>query len=187
MMLIATWAREYFGKSSSLNTVHHCIKKCNLKLYYAKRAVANKKCKNQPLWWYGGASVPTAWVICIYVKVPFIRRLMLEFWRDICCRQDIWLFPGTPCLFQQDNAWPHSAQVTTAWLRRHRVRVLDWPACSPDLSPIENVWRIMKMGIRQRQPRTVEQLKSCIHQEWAKICKTVTISSVPKQFVYKCN
>ena len=47
-----------------------------------------QKCKNQPLWWYGGASVPTAWVICIYVKVPLMRRLMLEFWRDICCRQD---------------------------------------------------------------------------------------------------
>ena len=29
------------------------------------------------LWWYGGASMPTAWVICIYVKVPL--RLMLEF------------------------------------------------------------------------------------------------------------
>ena len=37
MMDIATWAREYFGKSLSLNTVHRCIKKCNLKLYYAER------------------------------------------------------------------------------------------------------------------------------------------------------
>ena len=36
-MDIATWAREYFGKSLSLNTVCCCIKKCNLKLYYAKR------------------------------------------------------------------------------------------------------------------------------------------------------
>ena len=37
MMDIATWAREYLGKSLSLNTVHLFIKKCNLKLYCAKR------------------------------------------------------------------------------------------------------------------------------------------------------
>jgi len=47
------------------------------------------------------------------------------------------LFQGRPCVFQQDNAKPHSAGITTAWLRRRRVWVLNWPACSPDLSPIE--------------------------------------------------
>ena len=49
------------------------------------------------------------------------------------------LFLGTPCQFQQDNASPHSAKVTIVWLRRHRVRVHEWPACSPDLSPMENL------------------------------------------------
>ena len=29
------WAQEYFIKSLSLNTIHRCNKKCNLKLYYA--------------------------------------------------------------------------------------------------------------------------------------------------------
>ena len=34
MMDIATWAREYFGESLSLNTVRRCTKKYNYKLYY---------------------------------------------------------------------------------------------------------------------------------------------------------
>ncbi len=47
------------------------------------------------------------------------------------------------CIFQHDNARPHTASITT-WLHRRRIRVLKWPACSPDLSPIENIWRIIK-------------------------------------------
>ena len=50
-MDIATWAREYFGKSLSLNTVRCCINKW-LKMYYAKRKAfinfAQKRC--QILW-----------------------------------------------------------------------------------------------------------------------------------------
>ncbi len=69
------------------------------------------------------------------------------------------LFQGRPCLFQQDNAKPHTAAITTAWLRSRRVRVPNWPACSPDLSPIENIWRIIKRKIRQDDHKFFSSLK----------------------------
>ncbi len=79
------------------------------------------------------------------------------------------MLPSRRCVFQQDNAKPHTAAITAAWLRSRRVRVLNWPACSPDLSPIENIWRIIKRKIRQRRPRTLQQLETYIRQEWDQI------------------
>ncbi len=79
------------------------------------------------------------------------------------------LFQGRPCIFQQDNAKPHTAAITTAWLHSRRVRVLNWPTCSPDLSPRENIWRIIKRKIRQIWPRTLQQLETYIRQEWDQI------------------
>lgn len=44
-------------------------------------------------------------------------------------------------IFQQDNARPHTARVSTACLSA--CCTLPWPARSPDLSPIEHVWDMM--------------------------------------------
>ncbi len=59
-------------------------------------------------------------------------------------------------------------------------------ACSPDLSPIENVWRILKRKMRQRRPRTVAHLKTCLQEEWDKITPETLhhlVSSVPKHIL----
>lgn len=53
-------------------------------------------------------------------------------------------------IFQHDNAPSHSAKPTQAFLSSIGIegdRLMDWPACSPDLNPIENFWGIIKQAI----------------------------------------
>ncbi len=102
-----------------------------------------------------------------------------------------YMLPSRWRIFQQDNAKPHTAVIKTSWLRSRRVHVLNWPACSPDLSPIDNIWwKIIKRKIHQRLPRTLQQLESYIRQEWdqiptAKLQKLITSMSRCLQTVLK--
>jgi len=71
-------------------------------------------------------------------------------------------------IFQDDNARAHRAISVSNWKRRQGIRSLAWPAQSPELNPIENLWSILKERIRKRipHPANVKQLEQYIHEEW---------------------
>ncbi len=100
------------------------------------------------------------------------------------------VLPSRGRVFQEANAKPHTAAITTAWLRRRIVRVLNWPACSTDISPIENIWCIIKRKICQRRPQTRQKLKTYISQDWdqiptPKLQKLITLMPRYLQIVLK--
>ena len=74
-------------------------------------------------------------------------------------------------VLQDDNARPHRARIVQQFLQQNNVDHLDWPARSPDLSPIEHVWDILGKRIRQRvpRPRMLQALGAALQEEWKRI------------------
>ncbi|GFW17062.1 transposable element Tcb1 transposase [Trichonephila clavipes] len=55
-------------------------------------------------------------------------------------------------IFQQDNARPHVASIVQRFFVNLQIELLPWPARSPDLSPIENMWFIVAQRLTQITP-----------------------------------
>ncbi len=87
-------------------------------------------------------------------------------------------------IFQQDLAPAHTAKGSKSWFSDHGVTVLDWPANSPDLNPIENLWGIVKRKMRDTRPNNADDLKATVKETWASIpphqCHKL-ITSMPRR------
>ncbi len=79
------------------------------------------------------------------------------------------LYGDADFIFQQDLAPTHTAKGTKSWLNDHGVTVLDWPANSTDLNPIDNLWGIVKRKMRDTRPNNADDLKAAIRATWALI------------------
>jgi transposase len=70
-----------------------------------------------------------------------------------------------------DNAPPHRARTTTQWFQDNRVNLVRIPPRSPDLNPIEGIWRLMKQRRGNRRTRRLNELTDLVQDLWADITR----------------
>lgn len=85
-------------------------------------------------------------------------------------------FVGEGFTLMHDNARPHVAAVVRQYLHEVGIPVMEWPARSPDLNPIEHLWDELKKRIRARAntAKNLQELKVAIEEEW---------DGIPQDFV----
>ncbi|GFV53850.1 transposable element Tcb1 transposase [Trichonephila clavipes] len=75
-------------------------------------------------------------------------------------------------LFQQDNAQPHMARIVKRFFVNHQIELFIWPARSPDLSPIENMWCMVAQRLTHITPPAATPNKLWQRLEAAWVCCT---------------
>lgn len=65
----------------------------------------------------------------------------------------------------QDNDPKHSSKLAKKWFLDNEVGVMDWPAQSPDLNPIEHLWGVLKKRLSGFQTKNKDDLWKKVQEE----------------------
>lgn len=70
-----------------------------------------------------------------------------------------------PAIFMQDNAPCHTAKRVKQFLEAQDIEIMKWPAQSPDLNPVENLWKIIGDKVMTKKHTTVTDLWKKLQEE----------------------
>lgn len=69
-------------------------------------------------------------------------------------------------IYMHDNARPHVANIVKDWFEQKDIEVLDWPAQSPDLNIIEDIWNMLKYRMRGEDFEDLDEVWKRVEREW---------------------
>ncbi|GFW88930.1 transposable element Tcb2 transposase [Trichonephila clavipes] len=93
---------------------------------------------------------------------------------------------GDDFILIDDNCRPHRANLVEDFLFEEQIVRIEWPACSPDMNPIEHIWDALGRRVAglQPSPQTLQELERALLEEWDRISQLVInilIYSMPQR------
>ncbi|GFV41702.1 transposable element Tcb2 transposase [Trichonephila clavipes] len=136
---------------------------------------------------YGGISIDGRTDVYIIRDGPLTARR----YRDQILRLIVVPYAaaiGDDFILIDDNCRPHRANLVEDFLFEEEIVQMEWPACSPDMNPIEHVWDALgrRVAGRQPPPQTLEELERALLEEWDRIPQLV-INSLIDSMPQKCS
>ncbi|GFU74551.1 transposable element Tcb2 transposase [Trichonephila clavipes] len=93
---------------------------------------------------------------------------------------------GDDFILMDDTCNPHRANLVEDSLCEEGIVRMEWPACSPDMNPIDHVWVALgrRVAGHQPPPQTLQELERGLLEEWDRIPQLVInnlIDSMPQR------
>ena len=165
------WAKVYFSDESKFNLFGSDGKR------FVRRSAGERLSKNcvKSSVKFGGGSVMVFGMISASGTGPLVRlqgKINAKVYKELLLMHVVPVLRSSSSqnpIFMQDNAPCHTAKLVKSFLQEEGVDILDWPAQSPDMNPIENVWKVLGERTMKSNPKNTNDLWTTLQAEWAKI------------------
>lgn len=145
------------GKKKVIRTVKHSVK-INVWGCFSSKGFGRIKCFKQNL---------NAKLMCDIYKSGLLPTARDQFGPD-----------STSWKLLEDNDPKHTSKLAKKWKEENGVKNIEWPAASPDINPIENVWMPVKMSLQKKKIKTPRGLAHAIKKQWRALPQELAVKLV---------